>query len=155
VPLRRLFSEGPSDELWNDLWDELHHQGDVGPASFAAVPYLLEYARRGPTLDWNVFGLIAVIELERVPYCRNRRMPQELTEAYFTAIAQLPEVVATHPQKEWGPELTQHIVTCIALARGQRMLARAYLEMDKEAAITWLQNEIGYDKREVQKWSRE
>ena len=59
-------------------------------------------------------------------------MPPELAEGYATAIAHVPEVVANHPQKQWGPELTQHVMACIALARGQRLLARAYFEMDIE-----------------------
>jgi hypothetical protein len=77
LPLRRLFEEGATSELWDELWQELYHQRDVGPASLAAVPWLLEYARQQPELDWNPFGLIAVIELERVRYCRNSPMPSE------------------------------------------------------------------------------
>jgi hypothetical protein len=35
-----------SEADWNILWDDLHHQGDVGEASYAVVPYLAEYARK-------------------------------------------------------------------------------------------------------------
>jgi hypothetical protein len=38
VPLGKLFEQGESKELWDELWQELHHQGDIGPASYAAVP---------------------------------------------------------------------------------------------------------------------
>ncbi len=91
--LRQLFDRGASPELWDELWLQLHHQGDVGTASFAAVPWLLESARRSPELDWNAFGLIAVIELERLHYCGNRPMPAELEESYAKAIDRLPEMV--------------------------------------------------------------
>ena len=33
-------------ETWDELWNELHHQGDVGEASYAAVPALVEIRRR-------------------------------------------------------------------------------------------------------------
>jgi len=155
VPLRKLFEVGASDELWDELWQELHHQGDVGPASFAAVPWLLEFIRGSGKMDWNAFGLIAVIELERYHYCRNGTMPSELTDSYYAAVAMLPEVVAAHSQKEWEPPLMQRIVACTALARGQRLLARAYLEMDRDGAMKWLAEEMGFDEREVQRWAHE
>jgi hypothetical protein len=121
VPLRRLFEEGGTPELWDELWQELYHQGNVGPASFAAVPWLLEYIRRSSELDWNPFGLIAVIEMERLRHCRNEPIPVELVESYNNAIALLPQVTSTHSQKKWSPILMQHIVACIALSRGQRV----------------------------------
>ena len=127
------------------MWQELHHQGDVGPASYAAVSHLLEFARRSPRLDWNVFGLIAVIELERPS---NPSVPEFLTAGYFRAIKEVSAVVGTHPQQEWDEILTQHIVCCIALARGQRVLARVYLEMGLDAAQQWLWDEVGYKVEE-------
>jgi hypothetical protein len=51
--------------IFEELWNELHHQNDVGEASYAAVPYLLEFARKSEKLDWNVFALISTIELSR------------------------------------------------------------------------------------------
>ena len=142
--LRRLYAEGPSKELWDELWQELHHQGDIGSASFAAVPHLLEFSRKSPTLDWNAFGLIAIIELERLGRSKHWTIPPELEEAFFAAIEKLPEIVASHPQKRWGPELTQHIMACIAVARGQTLLARAYLEMGLDEAKQLLRDVMGF-----------
>jgi hypothetical protein len=39
--LRRLLADGPDEELWEEFWNELHHQGDVNQASYAAVPWLV------------------------------------------------------------------------------------------------------------------
>jgi len=155
APLRRLFEQGASPELLDELCQELEHQGDVGPASFAAVPWLLEYARRQPKLDWQAFALIAVVELERTHYCRNRPMPGELADGYYAALARLPEVEGGHEQKKWSPILMQHIAACVALARGQRLLARAYLEMDRDGAKKWLTEGMGFDEREVRRWAIE
>jgi hypothetical protein len=45
VPLiYRLSDKGTSGDFWEVVWNELHHQGDVGEASYAFVPYLV--ARR-------------------------------------------------------------------------------------------------------------
>jgi hypothetical protein len=39
--LKKLEKDQDSTETWSELWNELHHQGDVGEASFAAVPQLV------------------------------------------------------------------------------------------------------------------
>jgi hypothetical protein len=46
--LSKLESARDTAAVWAELWDELHHQGDVGDASYAAVPHLADiYRRRG------------------------------------------------------------------------------------------------------------
>jgi hypothetical protein len=139
--LQKLLDGEATEELWHELWDELHHQGDVYLASYAAVPYLLEYVGISPKLNWNPLGLIAVIELER-PY--NLPVPEELATAYFQAIFNIPLVVGTHPDHHWNAEVTQCVAACIALARGQRLLAKAYLEMGITTAKRFLEEEIGW-----------
>ncbi|HJT76784.1 MAG TPA: hypothetical protein VJ739_06240 [Gemmataceae bacterium] len=140
--LRQLLANGPSSEGWHELWNELHHQGDVDQASYAAVPWLVEFIRRSPELDWNALALIAVIELERP---RNPQPSEELLEAYFTAVRSLPAVLGTHPDQEWGELVVRPAVACIALARGQRWYARAYLELDPDTAGRWFSEEFGWD----------
>jgi transposase len=53
------------ESAWDELWNELHHQGDVGVASYAAIPQIVRIyeARRGS--DWNLYALAATIEIER------------------------------------------------------------------------------------------
>jgi len=142
--IRRLLAGGASEELWEELCGELHHQGDVDQASYAAVPWLVEFVRLSPRLDWNALALIAVIELERARH-RNPKPHKLLAEAYRTAIRSLPAVLGGHPDQDWGEETTQYAAACIALARGQRWLARAYFELDRETAGRWLQQELGRD----------
>jgi hypothetical protein len=142
VPLRRLFAKGPSKALWDELWQELHHQGDLGQASYAAVPHLVQFVRRSPRLDDNPLSLVACIELER-PH--NPRVRKELADGYFAAIRALPAVLGTHPDQEWSEQVVQAAVACIALARGQRWLARAYFELDRDTAGRWFSEEFGWE----------
>ena len=139
VPLKRLFQEGARQDIWDELWQELHHQGDLGEASYAAVPHLLEFARQSKKLDWNVFGLIATIELERP---ENPKPPKELSADYFAAIDSVPEVLASHPDRKWSADLMQVAATCIALARGQRKFAEIYCEFSYKAGKQWMKAEF-------------
>jgi hypothetical protein len=56
-------SSNPTDELWETLWSSLYHQGDAYPASYAAVPHLVEIAARQPAAEqtqfWALVGGIA------------------------------------------------------------------------------------------------
>ena len=46
--LSQLESGQGSKAAWHELWEGLHHQGDVGEASYAAVPHLVRiYRARG------------------------------------------------------------------------------------------------------------
>jgi hypothetical protein len=141
--LRRLLAEGPSEELWAEFYDELHHQGDVDQASYAAVPWLVEFIRRSPTLDWNALALIAIIELERAEK-GNPRVHSDLSEAYFSAIQSLPGILGIHPDQQWGEEVTHYAASCIALARGQRWFGKAYFELDRSTAGRWFSEEFGW-----------
>lgn len=139
-PLQRLLNGEPPEVIFEELWDHLHHQGDVDCASYAAVPHLLEYARQSLRLDWNVFGLIATIELAR-PH--NPPPPSEIVEDYFRTLRELPVVACLHADDNWDDLLTRTVVSCIALARGQRLLAEAYSELSKEYAREWLKELLG------------
>jgi hypothetical protein len=141
VPLRRLFEQGPSREIWEELWNELHHQGDVGSASYAAVPWLSELVRRSPHLDWDPLALIATIELARP---RNPEVPDELKKDYFEAICSLPAILGSHPDQRWSEDVMRAAASCVALARSQRWLGRAYLELDRDTAGRWFSEEFGW-----------
>ena len=141
-PLRRLFGGEPPEGVWEELWEELIHQGDLGQASYAAVPHLIEFVRRSPRLDWNPLGLVASIELERPD---NPRPRKELADDYFAAVRSLPAVLGTHPDQGWGEPVVQWAAACIALARGQPWLAHAYSELDRDTAGRWFSAEFGWE----------
>ena len=63
--LMKLESGQEIDEVWTALWDELHHQGDVGEGSYACVPHLVRIYRRHSETDWNTYAIVAIIELAR------------------------------------------------------------------------------------------
>src|SRR5262245_5941341 len=64
--LAKLESGQNTEATWHELWDDLHHQGDVGEASYAAVPHLVRIYRHHVTPpDWSTYAIVAVIELAR------------------------------------------------------------------------------------------
>jgi len=46
--------------------ENLHHQGDVGEASYATVPHLVRIYRQLGIFDWNLTGLWRVLNCVEV-----------------------------------------------------------------------------------------
>ena len=82
--LRRLAVDWNDEGAWQELWGALHHQTDVGDASYAAIRALVEIGRHLPTRGWNFYGLLATIESERHAH-DNPPIPVWLVEEYRAA----------------------------------------------------------------------
>jgi hypothetical protein len=54
------------NDVWEELWDELHHQGDIGDASYAAVPQLVSIAGAAESRDWNFMGCWRSLKLRAI-----------------------------------------------------------------------------------------
>ena len=86
VPLRKLEScSVPDEEIVEELWNELHHQGDVGIASYATLPALYRIYREKNWIDFNLPALTATIESSRNER-NNPEVPDWLAQAYFDSL---------------------------------------------------------------------
>ena len=112
-----------TDEIWEEFWNELHHQGDVDIASYAVVPQLVRISIARNLLDWNVFALVATIEECRV-FGENPKLSQWLEDDYHSAIKELAEFGAKHFSENWQKELTQSFLAVAAFAKGTPKTAR-------------------------------
>lgn len=126
--LSALPSDDGSAEPWFSLWSALAHQGDVYPASFAAVPHVIEAIAGAPERVAEVyFHLPAWIEI-----CRHKTgvdVPDELAAAYFGALNRVPALVAAAAKKQWNTGFTACALSAVAAAKGQHGLAEALLEL--------------------------
>lgn len=75
--VRELQKSGTSESLWSEIWQELYHQGDIGEASYAIVPYLVEYESHSKSLDENAYQFVVSVELASLVE-RNPKVPEEL-----------------------------------------------------------------------------
>jgi hypothetical protein len=108
---------------WDALWTELHHQGDVGEASYAAVPHLVRIYRQRGVPDWQTYAIVATIELAR-NQGSNPDIPEWLELGYFEAVGELAEIAASEILKADTPEAVRAILAILAIAKGQRIYGR-------------------------------
>lgn len=132
--LRRLEDENDTTEVWKKLWDELHHQGDVGEASFACVPFFVQIYRRKGVVDWNTYALVAIIELARKAGS-NPDVPQWLADDYFQAIRELAEMGATELLRTEDADDVRAILSVLAIHKGLRVYGNLLLNYSEEELL--------------------
>lgn len=117
-------------EAWNSLWENLHHQGDVDEASYAVVPHLVQIYRTRRSGGWNVYALVAIIELARGEGA-NPGIPQWLEDDYPRALRALAELGAKEVIHVDDTETVRAILSVIAIAKGLRTYARLLLKFSE------------------------
>lgn len=142
--IRQLQREGTSAQFWDWVWAELHHQGDVGEASYALVPYLVEHQSTQRELDEQLLHYCVVIELAQAKN-DNPPIPQELEFSYAMALRKLPVVGADLLKRGCDEAVVMGVAAATALAAGHRVLARAYLELGRTDALEYLRNLNGFE----------
>ena len=136
-PLPLLFQlEGGLDPkaTWDSLWTELYHQGDVGEASYAAVPHLIRIYRKRGAVDWQTYAIVATIDLAR-NQGSNPDIPDWLELGYFKAVGELAEVAASEILQADTPEAVQSILAILAIAKGHRIYGKLLAHYSEEELI--------------------
>ena len=129
--VKKLDSQSDTKAVWDELCNELHHQGDVGDASYAAVPLLVEAHRKHGEADWNTYALVSVIELARTER-HNPPIPVWLSDDYFSAIQKLSNMGLHELADAKDNDTARAILSVIALAKGLRTHAKFLVEYSEE-----------------------
>jgi hypothetical protein len=132
--LAQLETGSDVDNAWYALWEELHHQGDVGEASYAAVPHLVRIHQQRGVVDWNTYAIVATIELAR-DHAGNPPMPKWLEKDYAQALHNLAAVGTTEILRTDDLENVRAILSIIALAKGARMHAKFLINYSDEEML--------------------
>lgn len=115
--LAKLENGQDTATAWCELWDALHHQGDVGEASYASVPHIVRIHRKCGPSDWDTYAIVAIIELARLRG-NNPELPNWLAGDYLRAIQELAEIGATEISQTEEAEAVRAILSVIAIAKG-------------------------------------
>ncbi|GGZ19760.1 hypothetical protein [Asticcacaulis endophyticus] len=140
--LKKLASNPKDEKSWKELWQELHHQGDVGSASYLAAICLVYLRRTSLRFDWNFYALMAAIEACRLKP-QNPPVPDEFKEAYQQVWSTIEaDCLEDIPKSATSWEL-RAIFSVLALARNYEMLGRLLIEIDDSEVEYYLANGWG------------
>ena len=140
--LAKLENHLDTEATWHELWDDLHHQGDVGEASYAAVPHLVRIYRNHATPDWDTYAIVAVIESARAKG-NNPAVPKWLENDYFSAIQELAKIGAAEVLSANDTETCRAILGVIAIAKGLRTQGRLLVEYSEDELLE-MESQAGY-----------
>jgi len=128
-PLIARWKQGDSDAI-RLLWERLHHQGELGSASFAAVPDLVDLLGALDQPDWNVYALVATIE--EVRSLKGEMLPVALASAYSTAWTSVLPFALRDLAGASEDKLVLSLIAVIAHAKGQHTLGALALCTEDE-----------------------
>jgi hypothetical protein len=122
------------ESAWDELWQELHHQGAVGVASYAAVPRLISIHRERDKADWQTYALIGTIET-----CRHNgggpAMPDWLAAEYQAAWDEVVSLGCRDLLRVTDETTVRSILGAVAIAKGARPMGDLILRLSgKELA---------------------
>jgi hypothetical protein len=120
--LQKLAS-GEVVSAWDELWQELHHQGDIGLASFAVLPELVRIHKARGIADWNTYALAATIEAAR-DNPGNPKLPEWLRSEYELAWVDLERLALFDFPGATDDDLIHSLIAVLALSKGRRLLGR-------------------------------
>jgi hypothetical protein len=123
-PLLIQLEGDPSAKNWGLLTEELFHQGDVGDASYAAVPQVVRIVLKHSPLHVGALTLVVLIEVARRSG-GNPPVPEWLKTEYETAIEQLAREVLIRFEQLEDADLVRGALAILAVWKGQTECARA------------------------------
>ena len=129
--LRRLESGTDIQRCWQELWQELYHQGDVGEASYAAVPHLVRIYQNRGKIDWNTYAIVTSIELARY-VGKNPDVPSWLLQGYEDAINSLAMTGLGELPHANEKESIRSILAVIAIWKEVRTYARIIIDFSED-----------------------
>ena len=134
-PLLRALESGDSPRsAWDDLWQELYHQGDVGEGSFVAVPHLVRIHRNRGVVDWNTYAIVATIELARGTN-GNPDVPAWSREPYEAALRDLAGLGLVELPRAVDKETVRSILAVLAITHGARTYGRVLVEFTEDEVL--------------------
>lgn len=116
---------------WKDLWQGLYHQGDVGEASYAAVPHLVRIHKSRGKIDWNTYAIATSIELAR-NVGNNPDVPLWLRQGYEDAINRLSMIGLGELPNANDKETIRSILAILAIWKEARAYARIIIDYSED-----------------------
>jgi len=146
-PAIRPLGIDPADRAaWDALWEQLHHQGDVDEASDAAVVLLGQSARGWANRTWELYALVATIEVERHAV-HNPDVPDWLAEHYHEALEALRTLALGDLGGAADRLLLRSALSLIAVTGGDHALGTMLAGLDDSEIDEYNEKRVAYWER--------
>jgi hypothetical protein len=141
IPLKKLeqaTDEKEIEEVWTELWNELHHQGNVGIASYLALPQLVRIAVNKDLYNWNLLGICSTIEQQR-HLGDNPQLPGEYQDYYNDGLEVLKQFVIANINRKTDETTFRIALSTLAVCEGKINLSKAIGELEDDVLKEFLE----------------
>jgi len=107
-------------------------------ASYYAVPHLVRIAKQSGLIDYNVLGLVSIIEIQR--FKNNPKLPGKLLSAFSDAIQDLQSLAELVLKQSDNSDSVVTALSAIAVAKGKLKLGDAISKLDDGVIDELLEN---------------
>lgn len=130
--------DGYETEPYFSLWSALCHQGDVYPASYAALPHLVRIVGENPgKFRWTMMSLMQAIEAARLEG-RGPVISEDLKPAYMAALNRVVVVSSQLLANNLNELELRAVLSCVASAKGFGPLSEAINELTPDVVLQLL-----------------
>jgi hypothetical protein len=141
--LDRLRTNGSDATAWKELWENLHHQGDLGEASYVAVVALTTLRETAVLPNGDFFGLVTTIEVERHRRT-NPQIPDWLTADYHDAWRVLMACALNELKSSSDTQVLQSAMAVVSLAKGLIALGTMLWFHDESTLREYLEEHLAW-----------
>jgi hypothetical protein len=134
------------ESVWDELWQELHHQGDVGAASYAAIPQIVRIYDVRREFDWNLYALAATIEIERHRK-DNPALPDWLSPSYKLAWEDLVKFALTDLAGKPDELTLRSALSVVALGRGDIKLGALLNHAETDEIAAYVEDNLAWSSQ--------
>jgi hypothetical protein len=127
----RKLANGDVAAAWEELWQELYHQGDVGEVSYAAISKLVDEHEARGARDWNTYAFAATVEVAR-QNPKNPTLPSWLASDYEAAWHKLQVMALAELPTANTDELIDSIIAVLAFGKKRATLGRMAMLAEDE-----------------------
>ena len=139
-PLRKLrdaVNSKERQEIFDELWENLHHQGNVGVASYLALPHLIDICIESKSLDWHFIRLCVTIENCRLNG-KNPELPIQYDDLYFSSLTKFEKYLSGNLKNMNDRTAFRLTLSLLATVNGQPRLGKAIENLDEDALDEFL-----------------
>jgi len=125
---------------WDTLVSSLCHQGTIYPASFAAVPHIIDIGLRAAArqeIDVGFFLLPTLIEQSRLEG-EHPETDTDILSDYTAAVLRLHDLAHAVRGHSWPADYVAIVGAAITVAKGHLQLSKLLLECSEEKRVSEL-----------------
>jgi hypothetical protein len=143
--ITQLENDPESKEAWETIWEELHHQGDIGEASYAIIPFLIDIHKRKHFKDWQIYSYISLI-LQESHKKGNPKVPKWIENDLINSLDVLFDISVIDIKKEKDKVIIRSILGFIALYKGLIKYGSVISSYDESEIDEIIEDRMGWSE---------